>query len=119
MDAVTPTPITLQDLTRDELLKLVSQAAPLLRQRDLWRARWEAAGERYNALSQKSLEAAERCATASAAYAKAREGSRLSKRAWDSYRKAREERATVQKAADRAWKVSQRAYAAFTASREG
>lgn len=115
--AVMPS-ITLEDLTRDELLKLVSLAAPVLRQRDPWRARWEAASERYDALSRKSEEAAEQCAAAADAYATAREGSRLSRQAWKSFVKAREERATLGRAADRAWKASERAYAALSASME-
>lgn len=114
MDAVTPTPIKLEDLTRDELLQLVSQVAPFLTSRQLWRARWEVAMTRHAATSDKAMAAGKRRVAASDAHANA--PLRSQQRTWKAYRAAADEHNALCRAADRAWATSQRIYRAYDAA---
>lgn len=115
MDAVTPTPIKLEDLTRDELLQLVLQVAPFLRPRDLWRARWEVACAKSDAASQASVEASKHRAAAAKAWEAARAGTRACARAEAAYFKARAEYVAAQQKADRTYAAQERLWRAYDA----
>jgi hypothetical protein len=116
MDAVTPTPIKLEDLTRDELLEVLARAMPFVRQRDLYRARWEVACRKSDAAGAAAIAASEKSAAASAAWAKVKNGNTVAgRRAQNAYFRAREECVTASRAADRAYAAQERAYRALEA----
>lgn len=116
MDAVSPTPIKIKDLTRDELLQLVSRFSFGVRQRDLWWARYEVACRRSEAASAASIAASNRAADAAVAWARVpRTRKRALEQAGKAYRKIQEEAASIHRAADRAYAAQERAYRAFDA----
>lgn len=116
MDAVTPRPLTLDDLTRDELLEYIRRAMPFHRQRDLWRARWEVAGQKSGEADQRMVEAAKRRCEASDAYAAAAGASpRKLITLRKAYERARNECDAAFAAQERAWAAEQRAYTALSA----
>lgn len=115
MDAVTPTPIKLEDLTRDELLEVFARAMPFVRQRDLYRARWEVACRRSDAAGKASIEASERSAAAAKAWDAARPGTAGYSRAQKAYFAARAASLAATQKADRAHAAQERAYRALDA----
>ncbi len=116
MDAVAPTLIKLEDLTRDELLEVLARAVPFVRQRDLYRARWDVACRKSDAAGAAAIAASERSAAASAAWAKITNGATVAgARARKAYFKAREESEAASRAADRAYAAQERAYRALDA----
>lgn len=116
MDAVSPTPIKIEDLTRDELLEVLARAMPFVRQRDLYRARWEVACRKSDAAGAAAIAASERSAAASAAWAKIPNGGTAAgSRARKAYFEAREEADAASRAANRAYAAQERAYRALDA----
>lgn len=115
MDTVTPTPIKLDDLNRDELLELISRVYLFVRPRDLLSARWEVACRKSDAAGAASIVASDRSAAAAAAWNKAAPGTPAYRRSQEAYFKARAESVAASRAADRAYAAQERAYRALDA----
>ena len=115
MDAVTPTTIKLDDLTRDELLELIARTNPFVRPRDLLRARWEVAVRKSQAANNRLTEACACRVAAAAKHAAVPVGSRKRHGTWTEYLRAGEQYDAAYRASERAYAAQERAYRALDA----
>ncbi|MFY9291631.1 MAG: hypothetical protein WAP03_13170 [Methylorubrum rhodinum] len=114
MDAVTPRQLTLDELSRDELLEFARRVAPFHRQRDLWWAVWNAAASKADAAGKAALAANQRSADAAAVWAAAKTARSLDQ-GRKAYFLARDEHAKLDRASRRADAAERRAFAALSA----